>query len=755
MARKKTPTTPPQPTRERVTQALRSGDFMLALSLARQMYENSRTLEHLTILKDTLVGAATHFAERNMVIEFNRTMDQADRLDPDDPAWAGERACLLARGGRLSDALIRADESVRPRVLGHAADRALRMVSKEFLPDELHVGFDAIVLAFLHHERGEEAAARAALEPIGLKSPFLEWKLLLRGLLAHAAGDDARAAENFARLEALRLPQRLAAPFRVAVDPAWRATLSDEFANRLRAQHEKLNTAQIVDRLREIARQLGPNKPLAPVFRAAESLVPQLKQKAPQLIPRLANCLYHAILHQGQPDDLPRYRKVFGNPPDDPHFYKLQAMIGEHIPDRDMTHIHWKKYDEWLATNPPGWSAALLARARSTVWLQMGVNADLALDEDFEDPEEMLFGLFGPPPRKKKKKPIDPPALECYRRAAELAPDWPDTTCDLFAALIEEERFEEAEAAAKRLLALRPDSIETLTALGEMYMDTGRAEEAAEIFLRASALNPLDKELRRKSAYGVMAHARSFLIQLKASDIAPLLDRHRELLQDLLPAARDVLASVAAMKLGKPEEAANLRERALAVPTMRLAAAYRNLVDSQLAKLKPAEKKAADALFAAELGKRLPLPVEVSLLIVAFDSYENECVTYRGQAAHEKKILAQVNHSALAEAPEEECELLGGVLQSRIEWKLLKKFTDTCLRRFPGNPVLLFLRADAGLSTQERVYAVERRLRLAKQLAEKSSVPRFRDLLPRIEQMLEDVAMPMPGMFDSFFGGRR
>src|SRR5262249_41983301 len=154
---------------------------------------------------------------------------------------------------------------------------------------------------------------------------------LLRGLLAYSAGDDGRAAENFARLDPKRLPCRLAGPFRASVDPAWRATLPVEKAGSLLKQHERLNGSPVVEPLREIARHRGREKPLVPVFRIVEALAPKWKQQTPDVYRRLANCLYHAILRQGQPDDLNRYRKVFGDPPDDPGFAKLQAQINEQL----------------------------------------------------------------------------------------------------------------------------------------------------------------------------------------------------------------------------------------------------------------------------------------------------------------------------------------------------------------------------------------------------------------------------------------
>ena len=52
--------------------------------------------------------------------------------------------------------------------------------------------------AFRQVEAGQDEAARESLQGIGLQSPFLEWKLLLRGLLAYYQGDDVRAVAPMA-----------------------------------------------------------------------------------------------------------------------------------------------------------------------------------------------------------------------------------------------------------------------------------------------------------------------------------------------------------------------------------------------------------------------------------------------------------------------------------------------------------------------------------------------------------------------------
>lgn len=741
-------TAPAPPTPAKVAAALRAGEFASALELARKLHALTPTTEHLALRKQVVAAAATHFADRDRPADFVRVIAESAEIAPDDAAWQTERACLLARGGNLTAALRIADPAAHPQVLGFAADHAVRTQSHAALPPELHPGLDAILTAFRHHEAGDEPAARAALEPVGLRSPFLEWKVLLRGLLAHAAGDDVRAAENFARLDPARLPARLAAPYRAATDPAFTASLPADAAAALLKQLDRLTAGPLVDGLRAIAREFGRDKPLTAAFRAAESLVPKLTPAAPDLVPRLANGFYHAVVQQGQSEDLPRFRKLFGEPADDPQFHRLLALVGEQIGDPVGAHAHWQRYEAWLAKNPLNWPAELLSRARAAVWMRMGNNAANAAEDAGDDD---LFGFFAPPRRRKPRKP-DPPAEACFRRAAELAPDWETTAGSLFGVLMDSKKPAEAEAAARAFLARRPDHLPTLVSLAELLQRQGRSADACGLWLRASELNPLDRPTRFRAAAAVLAAARRELIAGKPAAADALFEQHRGMLEEQAPAGLFALRSVTATKLGDADAAADYRTKALAAPGGRLGAAYRMMVDSQLAKLKPAQKKPAEALFAEELAKP-PTPLEVNQLVAAYDGYHLDGITYRGQKTHEKKVLDQATRCLAVDAPETDFERLGEVLVVKQEWKPAKKFADAMLDRFPVNPYFLLARSEVGHATRERPYFTEQRLARAKKLAEASAEPRHRQLLERIDRLRKQLSTPFD-IFDSLFGDR-
>ena len=146
---------------------------------------------------------------------------------------------------------------------------------------------DAVLQAFAHLEKGADEQVKAALQPIGLQSPFMEWRVLIRGLLAYYAGDDARANENWQRLDPKRLPARLAAPFRFGFDPDFRSAQPADMQNELRRQLDVLQGPSLTANLHTIQLLLGRAGSMAQAFRLIDGLLPAFRKQAPDLVPRL------------------------------------------------------------------------------------------------------------------------------------------------------------------------------------------------------------------------------------------------------------------------------------------------------------------------------------------------------------------------------------------------------------------------------------------------------------------------------------
>jgi tetratricopeptide (TPR) repeat protein len=639
------------------------------------------------------------------------------------------------------------------------ADAAVRRGLADALPDNQRASCEAVLAAFRHYEVGHDEAAREALQAIGLNSPFLDWKLLLRGLMAYANGDDARALENWRRLDPARLPAQVAAPFRMQLDPAYRATLAARSAAAHQQRYEKFIGGELFTHLRKLQGELGRDKPLTMAWKYAAAALPLLRRSCPELAARLARCLYHAIGQQGEPADLGKYRHLFGPPPDDPHFHRLEALISEETGHLDMANSHWAKYENWLASNPPGWPPEVAKRARAIILFHMGQNAaELHAraqepEDDFADLFDSLFRIQAP----RRRRPATGPKPETYYlQSIDLAPDWPAPARALFYRHLAANRPSDAEQVARTLLARKPDDLPALEGLAALVQRQGRAEEALTLWKRALATNPLDRRLRVHASSAYHAAARQALIAGRAAEAEAILVEGQPICSVEFPVGFYPLRAVTACKLGRAAEADVARNAAFAVRGGRLAAALFFAVDSALAQLKPAAKRAADQAFNAALAAA-PTPLEVNLLYAAWDSYHTAGISYRGQKAQEKKIIALVQRCLSTDAPEQDYEILCVALVQRRVWKLAEKVATHCERRFSRNPVFKVSLAEILHAQNPRFNQESRILRLleeAKRLAETSGDPRHAALMDTIDKLRRHYATPAE-MFEFVFGHGR
>ena len=182
MPPKRRPKTVSVPTADKVAASVRKGDFAAAVEQARTLNEFTPSESHAALYATTLLQAADHSEKAGRWDDLKPLLDAVQKLTLTDPDQQKRLALLLAKTGRPPD-----DASLN----GHFADYLIRTRTEAVGPPEWKAGYDAVVSAFRHYAAGRDEPAREALNAVGLGSPFLEWKLLLRGLIAWTANDDA------------------------------------------------------------------------------------------------------------------------------------------------------------------------------------------------------------------------------------------------------------------------------------------------------------------------------------------------------------------------------------------------------------------------------------------------------------------------------------------------------------------------------------------------------------------------------------
>lgn len=738
------------PLARKVEAALRAGRAVEALDLAKQNAQQKPGAEAQALLRRAYLAAAEALVARNTFRDAHALLSEAEKLPADDPAWWERLAELRADLGDHGRALALLEKvpgtTARPRVLGRVADRAMRegLAGKDLLPADLHGPFELVRKAFAQYEAGQDEAARETLNGIGLTSPFLDWKLLIRGLIAWTANDTPRALENWSRLAPDRLPARLAAPFRLNADKSFAATLP---ADRLAAAARQADhlTGSLGESLRRLRKQLASEETVPQALETARTLAPELKRTAPELFAKLANVVYWSLVGGGQPEDLPRYNRVFGAPPDDPHFFRLQALVMEQLRRLDLAHGMWGKYEEWIAKNPSRWPGPQADRARALILERMGRLARDWLadegDDGFDDFDDFL-AFFNRDARRKPpaRKPLKPAAEECFRRAGDLAPDWVVPAMQRLQEFAD--KPDRAVAAVEDLLTRFPTNLAILEAAASLFEKLGDAARAHECLKRALAANPLDRQLRQQAAGLALSDARRQAVEdefdaaraalREAADLGGL---------PLAPAVRALSAAVE-LRAGEAEKARKHQEALMNTPDARLAGAYRLMVEGTRLKLKKKDLGPHQAAFTEGLAGPASAG-ELAALLDALDQYRREPVPYRGLKTHEKKILERVGAAAGGDLSEDDLVRLGLALHRFKMWKPLREVGEKGNARYWENAHFPFFTAEAIVAKQRSEYVNSTAGRLyvrVKQLLDATRDDRYR----RLQELLDERVRQTP-----------
>jgi tetratricopeptide (TPR) repeat protein len=741
-----------QTLRERISRAREEGRFQHALELAKQLHHQEPTPANLELLKEVYLGRARQLRGQGQTREAVTVLDVALRLDEATPAWLAQIAEELAQSGdaRRTFALLEKlpDPALSQRVLVWAADAALVQGSaaRAALPPALQADFDRIGNAFAQVEAGQDEAARATLQDIGLRSPFLEWKLLLRGLQAYWQNDDVRAVENWQRLTPERVPARLAAPYRFQIDPAFRAAQPPATQAILHKQLDQLQGSALLTQLRTLRATLADRHKMTAALRQAEALLPALRQQAPQLVPRLAACFYWGVLETG-PDDVLRYRRVFGPPPDDPNFDRLNALGYERAGDLARAHTHWRKYEEEIAAHPERWPGDQAAHARAYIWRRMGDNAASTPARPGRRSSPLGSFLFEDEP----DAPLNPPAEKCYQQSLELAPDQLEAHVALVRHHLEAKREGKADKAARKLLEQFPDHVPTLEMLSDLRKKRGDYTQSLQLALQALQSNPLDRRLRRKAADAYMYQARA---QVESGAF----DEARRGFQAALDLGGGmdsalVLARWAAgeFKAGDPTRAEELIAQALAATPAAVGVAYLMLTEVLRLKLNRALKTRFDGDWKASLA--VPTPEGAVFLARVLADLHRGGITYVGQKGHTTKNLAYIHKAHGREFSEPQLEELCQNLLDLEVYPRARRYADLGERLYPNNPLFPYLHALGWIRHQGRrvqPYNVVPLLQRAQRLAQARPPDERRErMLADIEQHLQEL-----NPFDLDFLGR-
>jgi tetratricopeptide (TPR) repeat protein len=672
-----TPTLAPEELRSRYDKASGDGRWQTALDLIKQLAKINPSAEHQELLRTATFERGRQLLRdgksRDAIVVFKNALAMNG-----PPEFQAKIAAHLAEAGDVVTALsLSANAPATPQsaaILVKAVDASviLGKAGRGNLTPEHHAAFDAILAAFEAVEQGRDDDARQSLQSIPVSSPFLEWKLLIRGLSAYYGRDDARALDNWQRLSPERLPWRLAAPFRFAVDAVFREAQPPPTRERLQRLVDTSSGGDLLAALRSMQSNLGPwdsEKDVRRSLEQAAGIAAALKVVRPDLTDKFRRIVYESLIRYGNVGEVKLFQQRLGHLPIDPRGRRLIALIGATASHLPAEVEGWAEY----VRDIPGLSSIFgdVQRAEAIVLERLAGAIALAKEQ------------FGDIP------PHIPKREDCYRRSIALVPDRLTPHEELVKLLsAEKSKAKAAYAAAKALVERFPTHVSTWLFLGERYAKDRKPTESLAAYRSAVKADPMNAESRRRLSealwsQGMAAAGKKTKTPPKPESYRPLFDEAART-SDVNRLARYAIWAAVEFRLGHAAAAQEAIDRAMTLPQSPIALALALHLAASGEKKLPEEAKAQLDARWNELEKVKPAPadvIEALEMIAAFDSK-----AFRGKRELVKRFLPSTSNRSLEQFSEDQLLKLGRTL---LKLKMRPQGRDVVTHgkaRFRGNP---------------------------------------------------------------------
>lgn len=582
-------------------------------------------------------------------------------------------------------------------------DQAVLARDVSAVPPEHRSACETVLAAWSAYEQGDDDAARAALQTLSLTSPFIEWKLLLRGLLAHAAKDATRAIENFRRLKPNRVPARLAKPVWAELDPVYRSLLPAAQAAKYASLFTSNSSQQILKLFQKLQQDLGRDKPFSVALKTAVKLLPELRLAAPETIPLLTEVLYAQLDLKGTPADLTLFRLSFCLP-NDPEFHLLEARkLEEFAPDRAAKHLG--KYIAWLKSNPLGWADELHRRALAYCWLDL---ADL-------DPDQRPFAL---------------------KQAAQVDPDSEDVVVECLEDQFQQSRYADCVATAAEYLQRHPDATTIQQhVLRYLQLIPSGIEHYLAFAQPLLQHNPSDKLARMLCRDGLAYQ----LARLFSQADQPGLEQFIRDVDKLSSQHGFSVVTAAQLVLQWRNQPVKSIAEQLPQTSLDLSGRIAAWCFAHLSRCKPAQCKSLELWLREVLAAAPPW----EQLIESFRMLEI-ITTTQGKITGARKLTTDINARITERVhgmtTEESVEKAIPQIMRLKDRKFASKLLQIFEAQFPRNPRLMLSLATLELYQDKlstlKLSRIRRKLSLACEICLSSPKPHYRQILPELQKLL-------------------
>lgn len=455
---------------------LKKRDFKQALKDARVCFRQAPLEPHRVLLEQAAVGRARELDQAGLKPQAQDILQELLTLPVVEPEVRKELPELLSHLGMLDRypeyrQRLEADPELQARLVTRAADLAvLNLNNAKTAAPEIRHGAALVIAALDKLDAGQDTDALELLKDISRQSPFADWRLFVRGLIAYYRKDQETAQANWSRLDAERIPGRLTQLLNAIRQTDLELTPSDpNLANTIGALEAALWGAPLLSDLRHLKARAAAGEWIkaAGILR---NMRDTLRVVDPGALEGITAYLRNQAIRTADRELLKELTHCTDALPWDPRWNQARAQMLELDQDApsNETVKAWIKYLEDL-DQVTCWTPDEITLAKALIHGRLGKTYTLQLDAP-TDPNNI-------PPLK---------ALEPDDLAAYMECDW-----DFEFGRPPNEFFEwQAHLAFEQSLALKPDLLETYVAYGSLWEKSRRPELALQVCMKLLAQFP-------------------------------------------------------------------------------------------------------------------------------------------------------------------------------------------------------------------------------------------------------------------------
>lgn len=707
-----------------------------AVKEAKLCYKSDPSPENHQLLEQAYYRRARQLVAEGMVRSGAEVAQHLLDFGVTDPAITAELPDLLVSVGlsMLALGMEIGSKEDQERLKRTAADHAvLHPETSARGSSEIREGAQRIRQAMEALDGGHEPRALELLASIARSSPFADWRLFVRGLAAYRRDDASQVEANWGRLETGRAAERIARalqslekPDEGKLTPTRRDWLETELFGAAISQtlttlkssvlsEDWSNVTILLTSARNGLRKIDPSLSI----RLTQILLSSLTRYVTEISYRDARKLISQFSRAADPL------------PNDPHWNRMWAMIWEGPQgELETAEDFWNQYIGDLKRIPT-FREDERVLIEALIWKHLGEQYFELYQECIHDPSARLTA---PPPHDITRR-----IERHFEQSLKLVPRHLPTLRSFKLAMHTLGETKQFHEISLRTLEFFPDDIETLTDLTHDYLIADDPVHALPLIQHLRSLRPLDPSYARLEPRARLQLTRQHTIARRYAQARAELETIARvdpetarsfpyLVRKALVEGKAGNAEAGDAAIAEAEKSAGFAAPAWLV--------YR--IEAVRYKLPRAKLDAINRRLQEEFAQK-PVPAIAAMMASILYAYKSDQVKFTGQATLQKQVADYCDRCAKTRFNEK--QLIEVCLFLEIHGKSkssLKKFRDQGVKAFKESPYFLMCSALAKLD-RRRTFSELRMARelisKALQLANASSRPEDRDMVPRIKEV--------------------